>query len=446
VEVSIGWPYISNIHNPFLKNGPDPKTVFITVSYKMPADRQASVVAILNDGSEAIGRIAQITDGHVQQITANFRKSFGARPEDMVTMKDIKEFRFQWRPLQFAQFKNVALRPAATTHPSAATAPATQSADKEEPYRQLYARYKETILAAVRAGDADEVAKLTAKFNEAIGRTLLYVFVRNLKPGEKDKREVLLDTWYTSKKFKMPAIKYADMGRPHVSFEDGYVLINPGHLPGGRYEDDVYITMAIEPAAESTQPTTSPAEAGRLKAAADIRAGKARILYYGKPMGGPLVDDASGPPVEIAAGCGVTADFVAQTDAYNAAMRQWAKEHPATAPASAPATQPAANFDEEHDAARKQNPSGVAMEMSVPKTTYHVGETIPATLIFRNMSTRTYQVWDGKYDRSGRISDVSFALDGPAGGWTDPLRDYFRRTGGILGGGLGQYVKLGTHG
>lgn len=103
------------------------------------------------------------------------------------------------------------------------------------------------------------------------------------------------------------------------------------------------------------------------------------------------------------------------------------------------------SFDEQYAAARKGNPSGVALEMSAPKSAYHVGETIPVTLKVRNASTQPYQVWAGTYDRSGRISDLWFAVDGPAGGWADPLGDYFSRSLVRHGGGLGQYAKLDEH-
>jgi HEAT repeat protein len=84
--------------------------------------------------------------------------------------------------------------------------------------------------------------------------------------------------------------------------------------------------------------TRPPEQKGRERAAADIKAGTPRILYYGKPwsLGKPLVDEASRLPVELVAGCDVMPEFVAETDAYNAAMRQWAKSRPAGAAPAAP--------------------------------------------------------------------------------------------------------------
>ncbi|HOD84241.1 MAG TPA: hypothetical protein PKG77_22690 [Phycisphaerae bacterium] len=114
-----------------------------------------------------------------------------------------------------------------------------------------------------------------------------------------------------------------------------YIVPQPGASPAS--------TPAKRSAA--TAPALTPADKGRARAAADIRAGRARILYYGKPwsQGKPLIDDQTGLPVEIASGCCVTAEFVAETDAYNAAMREWASRGPATrpTPATGPASQPA---------------------------------------------------------------------------------------------------------
>lgn len=66
-----------------------------------------------------------------------------------------------------------------------------------------------------------------------------------------------------------------------------------------------------------------PADAGRRFARADIRGKEKRILYFGKPwsVGKPLVDDESGLPVRIIAGCLVTGEFVEFVQAYNAEMR-----------------------------------------------------------------------------------------------------------------------------
>lgn len=68
----------------------------------------------------------------------------------------------------------------------------------------------------------------------------------------------------------------------------------------------------------------APAELGRKYAGADVKAGVKRVLYYGKPWsaGKPLIDETTGFPVTIAAGCTVTKNFVQFVDAYNAAMKE----------------------------------------------------------------------------------------------------------------------------
>jgi hypothetical protein len=67
---------------------------------------------------------------------------------------------------------------------------------------------------------------------------------------------------------------------------------------------------------------------GEARARQDISRGTKRILYYGKPwsVGKPLVDEESGLPIEILAGCDVTPEFAAETDSYNKVMRENAKK------------------------------------------------------------------------------------------------------------------------
>ncbi|RPI61776.1 MAG: HEAT repeat domain-containing protein [Planctomycetaceae bacterium] len=132
--------------------------------------------------------------------------------------------------------------------------------DEKIPYREFYARYKGTILPAVRAGDADEVAKLTEKFNESVGGKILYVSVQKLTPGEQDNWELLLNKCFADKMPNLPKIKYVDIGpKPHITFLDGFIFIETAHLSGGNYEDDIYITMAVKPLAATTQPASMPA-------------------------------------------------------------------------------------------------------------------------------------------------------------------------------------------
>lgn len=67
----------------------------------------------------------------------------------------------------------------------------------------------------------------------------------------------------------------------------------------------------------------SPAELGRKYAQTDLESDFPRILYCGRPWsaGKPLIDDETGYPVTITAGCVVTPEFVQFVDAYNATVR-----------------------------------------------------------------------------------------------------------------------------
>jgi HEAT repeat protein len=159
-----------------------------------------------------------------------------------------------------------------------ASGPATQPADGNEPYRQLYSRYKEMILKAAKAGDGNEVARLTSTFSETVGGKLLYVCVQRLKPGEKDKWEMLLERHFSDKRMKRATINDPTLGLPQVHFVDGVILILPAKLGGGRYEDDVYITMEVEPFAAATQPPSAPATRAATSRAAELTEEEARIL------------------------------------------------------------------------------------------------------------------------------------------------------------------------
>lgn len=82
------------------------------------------------------------------------------------------------------------------------------------------------------------------------------------------------------------------------------------------------------PPSQGTNTLAPAREKGEAQAKADIAKGTMQILYYGKPwsMGKPLLDDETHLPVKIVAGCCVVPEFVAETDAYNAVMRQASKE------------------------------------------------------------------------------------------------------------------------
>jgi hypothetical protein len=67
-----------------------------------------------------------------------------------------------------------------------AKGPAAGEAGKEDgdSYRGLYERYKAQILAAAKADNKDEVARLTDEFNELIAGRLLYLRVSRVDPVE----------------------------------------------------------------------------------------------------------------------------------------------------------------------------------------------------------------------------------------------------------------------
>ena len=101
------------------------------------------------------------------------------------------------------------------------------------------------------------------------------------------------------------------------------------------------------------------------------------------------------------------------------------------------------SYDEHHTSLLHKNPKGLAFRIEVEKNTYYLGEVIPVTLTFKNSSTVSYEVWTGTYDRSGRINDIAFHVDGPENGFSDPLATYFSQ--GWFGGGLGNTKTLGQH-
>ena len=130
LDVSFGVPYTASFPNY------KPLTVHITVAHNVASGHQVRVIAILADGSESVGDV-QVANGHVQQMAMAFRRGPGAREQDMVAIKDIKEFRLQSRPFQWAEFRDIALSPQAasgaateSSHRSPpTTAPATQPAE-----------------------------------------------------------------------------------------------------------------------------------------------------------------------------------------------------------------------------------------------------------------------------------------------------------------------------
>ena len=89
------------------------------------------------------------------------------------------------------------------------------------------------------------------------------------------------------------------------------------------------------------------------------------------------------------------------------------------------------------------NPPGLSLSLSVAKPSYFIGERIPVTLTYSNTSEARCQVWTAPYSRGYRIPDISFFVDGEAGGYCDPLFTFL--TIAFSGGGFGSYAELGTY-
>ncbi len=92
---------------------------------------------------------------------------------------------------------------------------------------------------------------------------------------------------------------------------------------------------------------------------------------------------------------------------------------------------------------RKLQPEGLDFKMTLPKDHFYQGEIIEATLYWRNNSKEPFHIWAGKYDRSGRITDLGFLAKDSIGNFMpDPAAWYFMKGGER--GGAGQVDSLGT--
>ena len=137
-----------------------------------------------------------------------------------------------------------------------------------------------------------------AAFDVSTGRHLVF-----LKKNEK--KEYVGVNWYMS---------YLYLGSKTTKwFDDKNMIVN-----NCSQEDVIKDTEML------IKESSGNALKGIMRAKKDIAAGKMKILYYGKPWshGKPLIDDESGLPVEIVAGCCVRPEFVEETGAYNKTMRQ----------------------------------------------------------------------------------------------------------------------------
>lgn len=94
----------------------------------------------------------------------------------------------------------------------------------------------------------------------------------------------------------------------------------------------------------------------------------------------------------------------------------------------------AESFDEQHSRLIKENPEGLSLTISIEKDNYRIGEVMPVTLTYSNDSKLEYVVDTRNYDRSGRIDEMVFKVEGPSGGFCDPLAAKLPGIGGGLGG------------
>ena len=102
------------------------------------------------------------------------------------------------------------------------------------------------------------------------------------------------------------------------------------------------------------------------------------------------------------------------------------------------------DFDAAHGRCTAGNPEGLTLAISTPQDSYRTGEFIPITLTFINYSDVKYLAETIDYDRSGRLWDILFYVDGPAGGAVDPMATKEWGIGGGLGGGykaFGRYSQ-----
>jgi hypothetical protein len=91
------------------------------------------------------------------------------------------------------------------------------------------------------------------------------------------------------------------------------------------------------------------------------------------------------------------------------------------------------------------NPRGLSLTLGLEDDIFFTGECIRITLEFQNTSDARYELCTRTYDRSGRMDDPQFHVEGPAQGFVDPLALYFA-SGAGLGGGLSNAVTLGPQG
>ncbi len=113
--------------------------------------------------------------------------------------------------------------------------PAAGKNTEEANCQRLYEQYKTLIGAAVKAGDKDEVARLTDAFDASVGGRLLYVRVSRIDAP--DKVTALLSKPFGKRRVSLPNIHYAFSTKPHVTRQEdpagAYMLVETNSLGGG---------------------------------------------------------------------------------------------------------------------------------------------------------------------------------------------------------------------
>ena len=191
-------------------------TANITVAHNLPVDQQARVIAILNDGREAIaGASPQHTNGSVMQLTTSFRRGPGSDEKDMLSIKDIKEIRLQARPFQWVEFTNVSLHPQATAPQAATDVSAVIQSWLSEIDAGNYAQSWKDSAAFFQAGITEDAwKKLMENFRKPLGALLS----RSLKssqdykslPGAPDGKYMVVqyDTSFAAKQTAVETVTF----------------------------------------------------------------------------------------------------------------------------------------------------------------------------------------------------------------------------------------------
>lgn len=121
------------------------------------------------------------------------------------------------------------------------------NAATDDDLRLLHDRFKTLILAAVRQGDEEEIARLTSEFNSLLGAKLCYAQVVR-RAAALPEPKILLSRFYGD--------MHIDIGKPHFERstaphilplpEQRCVLIASNEVAPDLWKDDLQITLAIK--------------------------------------------------------------------------------------------------------------------------------------------------------------------------------------------------------